>query len=70
MRLRRAGADLARRPAPLSATRSRPPRAGDDPLAFRTKRGGAKDRALNAGKIESARGDFGLDGIEAGAGEC
>jgi vancomycin resistance protein VanW len=73
LRLRRAGADLT-----LDAPRRR--RRGDrletapvlatirSPLW--TTRGGTKDRALNAGKIQNLRAAIsGLDGIEVGAGE-
>jgi vancomycin resistance protein VanW len=73
LRLRRAGADLSidgpkrhRRgetlvAAPVLATIRSP---------LWTTRGGAKDRALNAGKIQNLRAAIsGLDGIEIGAGE-
>ena len=73
LRLRRAGADLSldspkrhRREnalagAPVLATIRSP---------LWTTRGGAKDRALNAGKIQNLRAAIaGLDGIEVGAGE-
>jgi len=73
LRLRRAGSDLTpdapkrhRRgealvAAPILATIRSP---------LWTTRGGAKDRALNAGKIQNLRAAIsGLDGIEVGAGE-
>ena len=73
LRLRRAGADLT-----LDAPKRH--RRGDalatasvlatirSPLW--TTRGGAKDRALNAGKIQNLRAAIsGLDGVEVGAGE-
>ena len=73
LRLRRAGADLshdapprhrrgeALRTAPVLATIRSP---------LWTTRGGAKDRALNAGKIQNLRAAIsGLEGIEIGAGE-
>src|SRR4051812_45304077 len=73
LRMRRAGADLSidgpkrhRRgetlvTAPVLATIRSP---------LWTTRGGAKDRALNAGKIQNLRAAIsGLDGIEIGAGE-
>lgn len=73
LRLRRAGADLS-----LDAPRRH--RRGNDLIAapvlatirspLWTTRGGAKDRALNAGKIQNLRAAIaGLDGIEVAAGE-
>ena len=73
LRLRRAGADL-------SSAAPRRHRAGhtltDAPVLATirsplwTTRGGAKDHALNAGKIQNLRAAVaGLDGIEIGAGE-
>jgi vancomycin resistance protein VanW len=73
LRLRRAGADLT-----LDAPKRH--RRGDTLAAapvlatirspLWTTRGGAKDRALNAGKIQNLRAAIsGLDGIEVGAGE-
>jgi len=73
LRLRRAGADLS-----LDAPKRH--RAGDRMISapvlatirspLWTTRGGAKDRVLNAGKIQNLRAAIaGLDGIEVGAGE-
>ena len=73
LRLRRAGADLTldapkrhRRSDTLAAT----PVLATIRSPLWTARGGAKDRELNAGKIQNLRAAIsGLDGIEVGAGE-
>jgi len=73
LRLRRVGADLAL-DAPRRHRRSETLATAPVLVTIRsplwTSRGGAKDRALNAGKIQNLRAAIsGLDGIEVGAGE-
>jgi len=73
LRLRRAGADLTL-DAPKRHRRGEALTAAPVLATIRsplwTTRGGAKDRALNAGKIQNLRAAIsGLDGIEVGAGE-
>ena len=73
LRLRRAGADLTL-DAPKRHRRGETLTAAPVLATIRsplwTTRGGAKDRALNAGKIQNLRAAIsGLDGIEVGAGE-
>ena len=73
LRLRRAGADLTL-DAPKRHRRGETLTAAPVLATIRsplwTTRGGAKDRALNAGKIQNLRAAIlGLDGIEVGAGD-
>jgi len=73
LRLRRAGSDLTP-DAPKRHRRSEALVAAPILATIRsplwTTRGGTKDRALNAGKIQNLRAAIsGLDGIEVGAGE-
>ena len=73
LRLRRAGADLTL-DAPKRHRRGSALAAAPVLAAIRsplwTTRGGAKDRALNAGKIQNLRAAIsGLDGVEVGANE-
>lgn len=73
LRLRRAGADLSR-DAPRRHRRGNALTSAPVLATIRsplwTTRGGARDRALNAGKIQNLRAAIaGLDGIEVAAGE-